>query len=110
MHQKVKATSTTEAECVALSEATKEIMWIHNLFKELKLEYTLPVIIYEDNSSAMALAKTENCTKLKHLASKYHLIRQQEMKEKIKLTWISTHFQPAHVLTKPLSKIKLEEF
>ncbi len=108
--QKVKATSTTEAEYVAMSEATKEIMWLQDMYKELGIKCQQPAVIYEDNSSAIALAKTENCSKLKHLASKYHLIRRQVMKNKIKLVWISTHVQPADVLTKPLPKIKFEEF
>ncbi len=87
----MKATSTTETEYVAMSEATKEIMWIQDMYKELGIKYRQPAVIYEDNSSAIALAKTENCSKLKHLASKYHLIRQQVMKDKIKLVWINTH-------------------
>ncbi len=93
-----------------MSEATKEIMWIKDLFKELGIKFIKPATIYEDNSSAIALAKTKNCTKLKHLASKYHLIKQQVMQNKIKLAWISTHIQPADVLTKPLPKSKFEEF
>ncbi len=93
-----------------MSEATKEIMWAPDLFKELGIEYKQPATMYEDNSSAVALAKTENCTKLNHLASKYHLVRQQVMKNKIRLVWISTHIQPSDVLTKPQPRVKFEEF
>ena len=42
--------STTESEYSAMADATKEVMWLYNLFEEL--EYSLPraTKLYGDNS------------------------------------------------------------
>jgi hypothetical protein len=48
--------SSTEAEVAAAVEATKEIMWIRDLLKEINLEQFLPTKLYCDNLSMITLA------------------------------------------------------
>ena len=46
------ALSTAEAEYVALSQATQEVTWLRELFKDLHNKQTEPTIIYERQPSS----------------------------------------------------------
>lgn len=54
--QKVVALSTTEAEYIALSESSKEAIWLRNLVKEFGYAQD-KVEIFCDSESAIALSK-----------------------------------------------------
>ena len=47
--QSLTALSAMEAECLALTEATQEAVWLRTLLEELKLPQTLPTPMQEDN-------------------------------------------------------------
>ena len=51
------ALSTVEAEYVALSCATQEVVWLRQLMSKLRLEQSKPTLIYEDNQSTISLAQ-----------------------------------------------------
>ena len=57
--QKCIATSTTEAEYVACSLLTKDLIWLRRLLKNLGEEQRRPTIIYCDNQSAVRLVKSK---------------------------------------------------
>ena len=65
--QKRTATSSTEAEYLALHEAIKEAIWIKHILEELSLFNVNPVIIFEDNNSTInASYNPVEHSKLKH--------------------------------------------
>ena len=49
------ATSTTHAEYAAMAEATKQVLWLRKLFKELGYNQTKPTIMFGDNQAALQL-------------------------------------------------------
>ena len=55
------ALSTAEAEYIALAAASQEAVWIKKLVAELMLsnEDDKPIKIYEDNQSAICIAKNQ---------------------------------------------------
>jgi len=54
--QKITATSTAEAEYVALALAVKEAIWIRKLFFDLELP--VPIIpLHEDNEACIKIAE-----------------------------------------------------
>ena len=53
--QRTVATSTCEAEYIAQCNATKEAIWVKNLFIEVGYALDLPIIIQVDNESAIAI-------------------------------------------------------
>jgi hypothetical protein len=74
--QSVPTDSTTEAEYVAVAEATKEIVWLRKILEDLqeKQVHSTPLLI--DNTSAIKLAKNPKFhDRTKHINTKYHLIR-----------------------------------
>ena len=54
--QKTVATSATEAEYMALSDAAKQICWIKSLLEELSFDIP-PIVLYEDNMGSIFLAQ-----------------------------------------------------
>jgi len=67
----------TEAEYVALSEATREACWLCSLFGELGYKQKLPIKIYGDNEGAVVMAKNPQFhQQAKHIEIEYHSIRQ----------------------------------
>jgi len=73
------ALSTAEAEYVSPSSATQEVMWLQRLTSELKNEPTKATVLYEDNQSAIAMARnTQFHGRTKHIAIRHHFIRESE--------------------------------
>ena len=80
------APSTTEAEYIALSQATREFLPMMELLKEINEVFSLnlssPKIhckVYEDNESCISLAKTQRFSpRTKHISIKYHHFRSHE--------------------------------
>ena len=73
------AHSTMEAEYVAASEATKEVVWLRKFLMELGViaKVVDPMIQYYDNSGVVAKTKEpRNHRKYKHIERKYHLVRE----------------------------------
>ena len=71
------ALSTAEADYVAQAFSAQEAVWMRQLSSEIGFEFTKPVIINEDNQSAIAMAEnTQFHGRTKHIAIKYHYIEQ----------------------------------
>ena len=49
------ALSSTEAEYIALSEAGREVCWLHNLYEEIRYIQTSPNIIKGDNEGSISM-------------------------------------------------------
>ena len=54
--QSVVALSTSEAEYIALSSVTQEVVWIQKLLSDLKYELSKPTVIMEDNQGTISIA------------------------------------------------------
>jgi hypothetical protein len=72
------ATSSAEAEYMALYESVKEAMWLKSLMKSIDFEIKDPIIIFEDNNGCISIANNPTDHKrTKHIDIKYHFIREQ---------------------------------
>ena len=101
--------STAEAEYVALSLCNQEVLWMKSLLLEMKTKIDIPVIVYEDNQSAIAIAKYEGYqSRAKHIDIRYHFVRDQVKNKIIQLEYIETKLQLADFLTKAISTKKFQ--
>jgi hypothetical protein len=57
-YQKVVALSSTEAEYVALTHMSKQVLFSHKLLAPLRLDHVSPTLIYSDSQSAMLIANS----------------------------------------------------
>ena len=101
--QSVVALSTAEAEYVALSYATQDVIWMRHLLGELGRLQTKSTVVMEDNQSTIAIAQNPvHHTKAKHIDIKYHHIRQAIADGTITLRYCPTAQMVADIFTKPL--------
>jgi hypothetical protein len=103
--QDCTATSTTEAEYVAASNAAKEALWLTRLartFQQCNSKWTPTV--FSDSQGAVALAKNPvHHNASKHIEVRYHFVRDCVTKELFSLEKISTTDNLADAMTKSLS-------
>ena len=98
-----------EAEYMALSEATKEIIYLRELLTHVKFECFIKdeTTVYCDNQSAIALCKNSvHHARSKHIDIRYHFSREAQERGEIKITYLSTSEMIADMLTKSLPKIR----
>lgn len=101
------ALSSTEAEYVATTLATKEGMWLKRMIAELGIHTSIPVTIYCDNQSCIALAKNpKHHEKTKHVDFKLHFLRDLIEEGCVTLVYAPTTKMWADFLTKATPKLK----
>jgi hypothetical protein len=109
--QDTVADSTTDAEYIAASEATKEAVWIKNFVSELGVvpSASSPMDLYCDNSEVIAQAKEPRAHKrAKHILRRYHLIHEIIGRGDVKVFKVHMDHNVTDPLTKPLPPPKHE--
>ncbi len=115
------ALSSTEAEYMAQASAATNVMWARGILNEMDIQGTVsektdtkddqPIIIYADNQRAIKLTNNPVFQRrIKHIAVKYHYIRDLIDQEQIKLEYRPTMEMIADDLTKPLGSMKFQKF
>ena len=88
---------------MAITEVTKEIMWLRAILTELSIQVRTPITIYVDNQSAIKISENDTAPhRTKHIDVRDHFIRDVINSGVIKLVWISTDKQLADIFTKAL--------
>lgn len=101
--------SSTEAEFVALCEASQEAVWLRRLLSDLDEMQLQSTIIFEDNQSCIKQLQTEKFSnRTKHVDTKYHFIKDLNNKD-LKFIYCSTEEMVADILTKPLQRVRTEK-
>ncbi|KAI4380702.1 hypothetical protein MLD38_006864 [Melastoma candidum] len=109
--QSTVALSSAEAEYITANEATREVVWLRRLLLELQQKVDEPTTIVCDNQSAIVMTKNLVFhARSKHIELRHRFTREMVSQKEILLEFISTHDQPADVLTKAVSSQKFETF
>jgi hypothetical protein len=115
--QELVVLSTTEAEYVAATHASKEGLWLRSFISEVFDSYTTPPMtsspttLFSDNKSAIALAKEHQYhARTEHIDIRYHFIRYMIANGSIHLIYCPTDDMVADTLTKPLPSVKAKHF
>uniref|UniRef100_A0AAV1UIR5 Uncharacterized protein n=1 Tax=Peronospora matthiolae TaxID=2874970 RepID=A0AAV1UIR5_9STRA len=103
--QRSVALSSTEAEYMALSEATQEATWLKTFMRDLGEEAgDNALTIYEDNQGAIALAENPEFHKrTKHIDIRYHFVREKVEKNQVVLQYCPTQDMLADIMTKAIA-------
>ena len=96
------STSSTEAEYIALSNMSKEILYIRHLLESMGLKQE-PTEINADNQGSIFLsANPKISSRTKHFDIKFHHIRELVENKIINIKYIKTNENLADGFTKPL--------
>jgi hypothetical protein len=100
---KVIALSSQDAEYMALSDSSRELIYIRQLLESLGFAVKGPTELYSDNNGALALSnRPGDHQRSKHIQVRYHFVRQQVQDKVITALKVSTEDQLADVMTKAL--------
>ena len=84
--QNCTSQSTAEAEYVAAAVNCSNIVWFKQLLQGMKMEIKEPVVMFCDNTSAINISKNPVMhSKTKHIAIKYHFVRELVQDKEIRL-------------------------
>ena len=85
------ALSTWEAEYMALSVATQEVIWLCRLLEEMQSEQQEPTIVWEDNQGAISTAKNPVFhNRTKHIQIRYHFVHEAVAEKIIDIKYCPT--------------------
>ena len=108
--QRTIALSTTEAEYLAGTEATKESMWIVAFLEGIGTPISGPVHLLGDNQGANVLAKNpEYHSRTKHIHGRQRFLSEMVEQQAIAVTYVPTSQMIADTLTKPLPRDQFEK-
>jgi len=102
--------STTEAEYIATTHATKEALWLRAFLGEVVRPLSAPTMLNCDNQAAIALSKDGQFhAQTKHIDLQFHFIREAITNGTVALTYCPTQAMMADILTKLLNRGKMGE-
>jgi hypothetical protein len=102
--QRVIATSTAEAEVIALSDASHEAVWLAEILKALGLvDSNQPPHIYTDNQPAHKVTTSDGPQRNKSLSLRAAYVRDLVQRAQLTVSWIANEYQKADGFTKILN-------
>ena len=107
--QTIVSLSTCEAEYYAVTEATKEVLWLKTLAEDFGLKSSEPALILNDNQSCISMISNGDfMQRTKYIGVRYHFIRDWIQRQVIDLKYCPTEINIADMLTKPLNGPKIQ--
>ena len=96
--------SSSEAELMALSEATKEIRFIYELLISMKINVKIPIVCRVDNVGAIFMAENVTATpKSKHIDTRAKFVTQFVDDGFLKIIFVKTAENVSDMFTKNVS-------
>ncbi|GJV40305.1 retrovirus-related pol polyprotein from transposon TNT 1-94 [Tanacetum coccineum] len=100
--QDYTALSTAEAEYVSLSVCCAQVLWMRTQLTDYGFHFN-KIPIYCDSKSAIAISYNPvQHSRTKHIAVRYHFIKEHVGKGTIELYFVKTDYQLADLFTKAL--------
>ena len=98
------ALSTAEAEYIVAGHCCAQLLWMRQTLRDYGYKLTkVPLLC--DNESAIRMADNPVEHSLtKHIAIRYHFLRDHQQKGDIEISYINTKDQLADIFTKPLDE------
>jgi transposase InsO family protein len=106
--QPTVALSTMEAEYMALSHATREVIWLRNVLNGLGFTQEHPNQLYTDNQGAIDFANGHSIhARSKHIDIRHHFVRESIASRLVTVDHCASAENLADLLTKALDGVTL---
>ena len=103
--QKLVTLSTNEAEYLAASVATRELVWLRKLLKDIGCPCAEETTLFVDNQSTIQLVKNPVYHKrTKHIDIRYHFVREKIESKDALVEYVPSEKQRANIFTKALPR------
>ncbi|KAG6526934.1 hypothetical protein ZIOFF_009021 [Zingiber officinale] len=101
--QSTIALSTTEAEYIVVSFVGCHLLWLHEIWENLKHDKEGPTTLFCDNGSTISILKDPVLHgKIKHIRIRYHFLRELVNENIIHVEYCRTNEQKVDIFTKSL--------
>jgi hypothetical protein len=98
------ALTTAKAEYIAAGHCCAQLLWMRQTLRDYGYKLTkVPLLCDNENAIRMADNPVEH-SRTKHIAIRYHFLRDHQQREDIEIAYINTKEQLADIFTKPLDK------
>uniref|UniRef100_A0AAV1TFD5 Polyprotein n=1 Tax=Peronospora matthiolae TaxID=2874970 RepID=A0AAV1TFD5_9STRA len=109
-YQRKVALSSAEADYMALSLCTQEVLWVGALLKDIGHEQVGASWVWEDNQGAIGLSSNAGYkARTKLVDIRHHFIRENVAHDIIVVKYISTMDQSVDMLTKAMGTTRLKK-
>ena len=108
--QPLVASSTTQAEYIACSEAAKKVQGLVQLHRDVTGDKVVPTIYCDSNGALSTIHSGNSSANTKHIDIKFHVCRDVQARRVVNFTEISTHENLADITTKALTPEKHRYF
>ncbi|CCA75880.1 hypothetical protein PIIN_09876 [Serendipita indica DSM 11827] len=110
--QRHTSLSSTELEYTTASATGCEIIWMRSFLDEIGYDIaSYPSTLFVDNASVIQVAKNpEHLSTMKHVHRSFNWIRERVANNEIRVAHVPGAVNVADVFTKPLGRIKFEQF
>jgi len=103
--QKTISNSSCEAEYIALSEASREALWLRQFLREVHLLKPGPSVLLCDNNGAKALSSDPtHHSRSKHIDVRHHFVRERVEDGSLAIWRVPGHDNVADIFTKVLPR------
>ncbi|KAJ1575762.1 hypothetical protein NDA12_004937 [Ustilago hordei] len=107
--QKCVSLSAVEAEFIAATEATHEVLFLKQLLRSIGIATGTPTV-YSDNTGCIQVSKDPaQHWKLKHIDTKYHFVCNNVQEGRVQIKYVDTTRNLADVLTKPIGRQAMQQ-
>ena len=107
--QRMTAKSSTNAELIALTDATEEAIWLKNILLDFNISVT-PTILCDSQPAIDTIKNNKLVKGNKHIARRYHFVKGYVTSGDIKIEYVPTEENLADIYTKPLDQNKHKYF
>ena len=108
--QKTIALSSTEAEYMALSDCSHQVVWMHTLLGELSYQMKAIPICGDNQGSIFISSNPVTKKRSKHIDIHYHYIREVISRNLAEVYYIEGEENPTDLLTKNPGVVKFQKF
>ncbi|KAJ1601706.1 hypothetical protein NDA14_005615 [Ustilago hordei] len=107
--QKCVSLSAVEAEFIAATEATCEVLFLKQLLRSIGIATGTPMV-YSDNTGCIQVSKDPaQHWKLKHIDTKYHFVHNNIQEGRVQIKYVDTTRNLADILTKPIGRQAMQQ-
>jgi hypothetical protein len=108
--QKLTSTSTTESEYRALSDCSKDVLWLSKVLDQFGI-LPRPFVVFGDNQGAIQSLKNYSATRhTKHLEMHHNFLKERYALGELNFVHIPGAKNTADIFTKALGRLKFEQF